>query len=67
MITVTGLRLYRWYRQGVTNVYDLQWLLMFYDNIEMRPVLLQASIQAVRLHFGDTDREGMSANFEFNR
>ncbi len=30
MITRTGVELYRWYKMGITDLVDLQWVLEFY-------------------------------------
>lgn len=35
MVSVTGVRLARWYEMGITDYEDLQWLLEFYYRIEM--------------------------------
>lgn len=46
MLTTTGVQLVRWYRMGVTDPEDLQWLLWFYTNHDWRLALVRAELTA---------------------
>lgn len=51
MITVTGVQLYRWYQQGITELEDLQWLLWFNHKGEWPLVIVGAELQTARKYF----------------
>ena len=44
MLTVTGVRLYRWFEMGVFDLEDLQWLLKFYHNEDLPLALIGGAL-----------------------
>lgn len=52
-ISVTGVQLYRWYKMGISDPEDLQWLAEFYLHQTHPLVGITASIQEVRRYMGE--------------
>lgn len=53
MITVTGVQLYRWYKMGIVDYEDLQWLLQFYHNIRFPLGHIGNSVMCGRRYFDE--------------
>ena len=48
LISVTGVQLYRWHEQGITDIDDLQWLCNFYCKVELSRVIIMFNITQVQ-------------------
>ena len=48
MLTVTGVRLYKWFEMGIFDLEDLQWLLKFYHNEDLPLALVGAALSETR-------------------
>ena len=51
MITVTDVQLYRWYKMGIVDYEDLQWLLQFYNNTHLPLSLIGFSVMSGKRYF----------------
>ena len=48
MMTVTGVRLFNWFRMGITDLEDLQWLLNFYHREDLPICLIGSALIETR-------------------